>query len=108
MVVAVISLLAVLFISLVLEPVHETGMTPLKLFTTQVLPYPLAFEVDTINWSIIPVSKIFTLQMCLFRTVTACLWQVFFDMLDEVSNLHDAIQVRALWDNESGMSLASH
>jgi hypothetical protein len=68
--------------NLVLEPVHETGMTPLKFFTTQMLPYPLAFEVDTINWSIIAVSKIFILQMGLFRTVTACRWQIFLDVFE--------------------------
>ena len=107
-VVVVMSLLGVMFTNLVLEPVHETGMTPLKLFTTHTLPSPLTFEIDTVNWSIIPVSKIFFLQMCLFRTITACHWQIFFDMLNEGFKLEDAIQVKALWDDESGMSLASY
>ena len=67
------SLFAVLFTTLVLEPVHETGMSPLKVFTTRVLPSSLAVETDTMNWNIIAVNKIFILQMCLFRTVlTAC------------------------------------
>ena len=70
--VVVISLLAVLFTNLVLDPVHETGLSPLKLSTTSALPISFAFEADDINWSIIPVSKIFVLKICLFRTVTAC------------------------------------
>jgi hypothetical protein len=106
--VVVISLLAVLFTNLVLGPVHETGMIPLKLFATRFLPYPVVFETDTINWSIVAVSKIFVLKMYLFRTVIACRRQVFFDTFDEGPELLDAIQVEALWDNESGMSLASH
>ena len=107
-VVVVMSLLAVLFTNLVLEPIHETGMTPLKLFTTQVWPTPLIIETDTINWSIIPVSKVFVLQMRLFGTVTACRWQIFFDRLNEGPELQDAIQVKALWDDELGTSLAFH
>jgi hypothetical protein len=58
-VVVVMSLLAVMFTNLVLEPIQEMGMTPLKLFTTQAWPGPLIIETDTINWSIIPVSKVF-------------------------------------------------
>ena len=107
-VVVVISLLAVMFTNLVLEPVLETGMTPQKLSTTSALPYPFLLEADNINWSIIPVSKIFALQMCLFRTIIACRWQIFVDMLNEESKLQDAVQVEAIWDNESGMSLASY
>ena len=103
-----ISLLAVLFTNLVLEPVHETGMTPQKSFTTSTLPYPFLLEADNINWSIIPVSRIFVLKMCLFRTITACRWQIFVDILNEESKLHDAIQVEAIWNDESGMSLASY
>jgi hypothetical protein len=106
-VVVVISLLAILFTNLVLDPVQERGMTPVKSFSSRVFPSSLRFEPDTISWNIIPVSKIFVLQMCLFRTVTACRWQVFFDNFER-SELHDAIHVKALWDNESGMSLASH
>jgi hypothetical protein len=83
-------------------------MTPLKMFSTRVFPSPVVFGTDTITWNIIPVRKIFVLQMYSFRTVTACRWQVFFDIFDQGSELHDAVQVEALWDNESGMSLASH
>jgi hypothetical protein len=59
-----ISLLAVFFLKLVLEPVQETGLPPQKVFTTSVLPYRFILETDTINWSIIPVSKIFVICVC--------------------------------------------
>ena len=93
-----------------LEPFYEMGTTPLKLFTAQALLVPFAtkFETDTINWSIIPVSKILVLQIRLFRTVIAWCWQIFLDILNEGPKLQEAIQAKALWANESGMSLASH
>jgi len=47
--------------NLVLEPIHETGLPPQKVFTTSTLPYPFILEADTINWSVIPVSKIYVL-----------------------------------------------
>ena len=105
--VVAISLLAVLFTNLVLEPLQEIGMTPMKLVTTSM--FPSGFEDDNINWRIILVSEIFVLKMCLFRTVTTCCWQIYYsDTLNEESKLPDAVQVKAIWNNESGTSLASH
>jgi len=63
-------LLVFLFTNLVLEPIQETGMTPVKLYTTKYIPDRL--NIDDINWNIIAVSEIFVIQMYSFRTVTVC------------------------------------
>ena len=61
------------------------------------------------NWSIVAVSKISILQICLFRTVTICHLQFTRnDAFGDDSKLQDAINVNTLWDSENGMSLASH
>ena len=65
-------LLVFLFTNLVLEPIQETGMTPVKLYTTKYIPDRL--NIDDINWNIIAVSEIFVIQMYSFRTVTVCRW----------------------------------
>ena len=81
-------------------------MTPQKIYTT-----PTTWSEDPgvagENWSIVAVSKISVLQMCLFRTVTTCHWQFARYTFGDESKLHDAINVNAKWDNENGMSLAS-
>ena len=57
--VVAISLLGVLFTNLVLEPLQEMGMPPLKLITTTTLPSD--FEANNVNWRIIAVSS----EICL-------------------------------------------
>ena len=69
--VIVISLLALLFTNLLLEPIQEMSMTPLKFITTMI---PFGFKANNTNWRIISVSGIFILKMCLFRTVTTYHW----------------------------------
>jgi len=50
-------LLASLFTDLVLKPIQETGMTPVKLYTTKFIPYTP--DWDDIHWNIIAVSETF-------------------------------------------------
>jgi hypothetical protein len=103
-IVIALALLAFSFTNLVLEPVQETGMTPQKIYTTAVFSRTI---VDG-NWSIVAVSEIPVFQICLLRTVTCHPQFARNDTFGNVSKLQDAITVNALWDNENGMSLASH
>jgi len=48
-----------MFTNLVLEPIRETGVTPVKLYTAKYNPDPL--NVDDIHWNIIAVSEIFVM-----------------------------------------------
>ena len=66
------SLLAFLFTNLVLEPIHETGMAPVKLYTTRDLPY--SRKINVVQWTIIAVSELIMVQMFLFRIVTVYHW----------------------------------
>jgi len=61
-------LLASFFTDLVLGPIQETGMTPVKLYTTKVPPFNV--KIGDNNWSIIAVREIFVVHIFLFRTVT--------------------------------------
>jgi hypothetical protein len=89
----------------VLAPVEETGMTPQKIYTST-----SDFEdINQVNWSIIAVSKIPVLQLCLFRTVTTCHRQFSRnDTFGDESKLQDAINVKVQGDYRGSMSLASH
>ena len=101
-----LALLAFSYTNLVLEPVQETGRTPQKMYTTA---SDAAINIVDGNWSIVAVSKISILQICLFRTVTICHLQFTRnDAFGDDSKLQDAINVNTLWDSENGMSLASH
>jgi hypothetical protein len=95
-----------LYTNLVLEPVQETATTPLKMYTT---PSAASKNIVDGNWSIVAVSKIPVLKICLSRTVTNSHWQIARnDTFGNESKLQDAINVNAGWDSENSKSLASH
>ena len=101
-----LALLVFSYTNLVLEPVEETGKKPQKIYTT---PWFSEYrDVVGGNWSIVAVSKIPVVKICLFKTVTSHRQFARNDMLGEESKLQDAINVTARWDNENGVSLASH
>jgi hypothetical protein len=105
-IVIALALLAFSYTNLVLEPVEETATTPLKMYTAF-----SAFSKDIVdaNWSIIAVSKIPILKICLSRTVKTCHRQFARnDTFGDTSKLQEAINVTARLDSENGKSLASH